>query len=173
MDKLSLTNKLLYTPTVNFDFTNPPVNPAELVDAMTEAMCNLGGIGLSANQVGLPYRVFVMGNPTDKDTIIPVFNSMIVDVSDEQEYAEEGCLSLPNYLITIKRPTEIRVRMTTPTGEVDTARFHGMTSRIFQHEHDHMEGIDFRSHASRFHKERADRRYQLLLRKIKKTKKVG
>jgi peptide deformylase len=169
MDKLSLTNKLLYTPTVKFDFTNPPVNPAELVDAMAEAMCDLGGVGLSANQVGLPYHVFVMGNPTDKDTIIPVFNSMIVDVSDEQEYAEEGCLSLPNYLITIKRPSEIRVRMTTLTGEVDTARFHGMTSRIFQHEHDHMEGIDFRSRASRRNKERADKNYKLFLRRTKKA----
>jgi peptide deformylase len=167
--KLELTDKLLYTPTIKFDFYNPPIDPKELVDSLADAMCELGGVGLSCNQVGLPYSVFIMGNPTNKESIIPVFNPMIVNESDEQEYAEEGCLSLPGYLLSIKRPTEIRVRMTTIDGQVDTARFNGYTARVFQHEYDHMEGIDFRSRATRFHKERADKNYKLFLRKTKKA----
>ena len=167
--KLELTDKLLYTPTIKFDFYNPPIDPKELVDSLTDAMCELGGVGLSCNQVGLPYSVFIMGNPTNKESIIPVFNPMIVNESDEQEYAEEGCLSLPGYLLSIKRSTEIRVRMSTVDGMRDSAKFNGYTARVFLHEMDHMMGIDFRSRATRFPKERADKNYKLFLRKNKKA----
>ncbi len=167
--KLELTDKLLYTPTVKFDFYNPPIDPKELVDSLADAMCELGGVGLSCNQVGLPYSVFIMGNPTNKESIIPVFNPMIVNESDEQEYAEEGCLSLPGYLLSIKRPTEIRVRMSTVDDMRDSAKFNGYTARVFLHEMDHMMGIDFRSRATRFHKERAEKNYKLLLRRQKRA----
>ena len=167
--KLELTDKLLYTPTIKFDFYNPPIDPKELVDSLADAMCELGGVGLSCNQVGLPYSVFIMGNPTNKESIIPVFNPMIVNESDEQEYAEEGCLSLPGYLLSIKRPTEIRVRMSTVDDMRDSAKFNGYTARVFLHEMDHMMGVDFRSRATRFHKERADKNYKLFLRKTKKA----
>ena len=167
--KLELTDKLLYTPTIKFDFYNPPIDPKELVDSLADAMCELGGVGLSCNQVGLPYSVFIMGNPTNKESIIPVFNPMIVNESDEQEYAEEGCLSLPGYLLSIKRPTEIRVRMSTVDDMRDSAKFNGYTARVFLHEMDHMMGVDFRSRATRFHKERADKNYKLFLRKNKKA----
>jgi peptide deformylase len=165
--KLHLSDELLYKPTEQFDFYNPPMEPQKLVDLLGEAMCDLGGVGLSANQVGLPYRVFVMGNPTNRESIIPVFNPSIIHWSDEQEVAEEGCLSLPGYLLALKRPTEIRVRMSTVDDNRDSARFNGYTARVFQHEYDHMEGIDFRSRATRFHKERADKNYKLLLRRQK------
>lgn len=167
--KLELSDELLYTPTQRFDFYDPPMEPQKLVDLLSEAMCDLGGVGLSANQVGLPYRVFVMGNPTNKESIIPVFNPDIINYSDEQEVAEEGCLSLPGYLLAVKRPIEIRVRMSTVDGNRDSARFHNYTSRIFQHEYDHMEGIDFRTRATRFHKERADKKYKQWLRRQKRA----
>lgn len=167
--KLELSDELLYTPTQRFDFYDPPMEPQKLVDLLSEAMCDLGGVGLSANQVGLPCRVFVMGNPTNKESIIPVFNPDIINYSDEQEVAEEGCLSLPGYLLAVKRPIEIRVRMSTVDGNRDSARFHNYTSRIFQHEYDHMEGIDFRTRATRFHKERADKKYKQWLRRQKRA----
>jgi peptide deformylase len=167
--KLELSDELLYIPTQRFDFYDPPMEPQKLVDLLSEAMCDLGGVGLSANQVGLPFRVFVMGNPTNKESIIPVFNPDIINYSDEQEVAEEGCLSLPGYLLAVKRPTEIRVRMSTVDDKRDSAKFNGYTARVFQHEYDHMEGIDFRSRATRFHKERADKNYKLFLRKNKKA----
>jgi peptide deformylase len=167
--KLELTDKLLYTQTEQFDFNNPQIDPHQLIDALGDAMCRLGGVGLSANQVGLPYRVFVMGNPTNKESIIPVFNPHIINYIDDNEVAEEGCLSIPGYLLALKRPTEIRVRMTTVDGVVDTARFNGYTARIFQHEYDHMEGIDFRTRATRFHKERAYKKYKQFLRRQKRA----
>lgn len=167
--KLELSDELLYTPTQRFDFYDPPMEPQKLVDLLSEAMCDLGGVGLSANQVGLPFRVFVMGNPTNKESIIPVFNPDIINYSDEQEVAEEGCLSLPGYLLAVKRPTEIRVRMSTVDDKRDSAKFNGYTARIFLHEYDHMEGVDFRSRATRFHKERADKKYKQFLRRQKRA----
>ena len=145
------------------------MEPQKLVDLLSEAMCDLGGVGLSANQVGLPFRVFVMGNPTNKESIIPIFNPNIINYSDEQEVAEEGCLSFPGYLLSVRRPVEIRVRMSTVEDLRDSAKFTGYTSRIFQHEYDHMEGIDFRSRATRYHREKADKDYKLFLRKQKRA----
>lgn len=167
--KLKLDNEFLYQLTQRFDFYDPPMEPQKLVDLLSEAMCDLGGVGLSANQVGLPFRVFVMGNPTNKESIIPVFNPNIINYSDEQEVAEEGCLSFPGYLLSVRRPVEIRVRMSTVEDLRDSAKFTGYTSRVFQHEYDHMEGIDFRSRATRYHREKADKDYKLFLRKQKRV----
>ena len=171
--KLELTDKLLYTPTIKFDFYNPPIDPKELVDSLADAMCELGGVGLSCNQVGLPYSVFIMGNPTNKESIIPVFNPMIVNESDEQEYAEEGCLSFPGYQLRVKRPIEIRIRMSTVDDQRDTARFTGLTSRVVQHEMQHLRGEDFRKSARRLDRERADKKYKQWLRRQKKVKKAA
>ena len=167
--KLELTDKLLYTPTVNFDFYNPPVNPAELVDALAEVMCENGGIGLSANQCGLPWSVFIIGNPENRESIIPVFNPMIVGSSEEEEYAEEGCLSFPGYQLRVKRPTEIRIRMSTVDDKRDTARFNGLTARVVQHEMQHLRGEDFRKSARRLDRERASNKYKQWLRRQKRA----
>ncbi len=167
--KLELTDKLLYTPTVNFDFYNLPVNPAELVDALAEVMCENGGIGLSANQCGLPWSVFIIGNPENRESIIPVFNPMIVSSSEEEEYAEEGCLSFPGYQLRVKRPTEIRIRMSTVDDKRDTARFNGLTARVVQHEMQHLRGEDFRKSARRLDRERASNKYKQWLRRQKRA----
>ena len=171
--KLELTDKLLYTPTIKFDFYNPPIDPKELVDAMAELMCDKNGIGLSANQCGLPWSVFIIGNPENRESIIPVFNPMIVSYSDEEEYAEEGCLSFPGYQLRVKRPIEIRIRMSTVDDQRDTARFTGLTSRVVQHEMQHLRGEDFRKSARRLDRERADKKYKQWLRRQKKVKKAA
>ena len=153
-----LNNELLHVPTIPFDFKNPPVDPTELVEQLTNQMIALRGVGLSANQVGLPYRVFVMGNPGDKNSIIPVFNMSIVNYGDEKVYGEESCLSFPGLYLSIKRSKEIRTRMTTINGETDVAKFTGYTARLFQHEYDHMEGTNFTQRVSKLKLNMAKRR---------------
>jgi len=166
---MNLNNELLNVPTIPFDFENPPVDPKELVEQLSNQMILSKGVGLSANQVGLPYRLFVMGNPGDKDSIIPVFNMTIINYGDDTEYGEEGCLSFPGLYVSIKRSKEIRTRMTTINGDVDTAKFTGYTARLFQHEYDHMEGMDFRKRATRYHMEKAMKTMKLLNRKRKRN----
>lgn len=128
---------------VPFDFNNPPMDPLELAAAMKDLMVKNRGVGLSANQIGLPYRVFVIGDPTDPDNIAEVFNPRIVFESDEQNVIEEGCLSFPGLFLKVKRPALIRARYANAHGKVDTHVFDKIPARVFLHEYDHMEGVVF------------------------------
>ncbi len=119
-----------------FDFSNPPINPIDLARDLTECMLEFNGLGLAANQVGLPYRVFtIKANP-----VLVCFNPRIVDSTTETVKLEEGCLTFPNLVLKVSRPKSIRCRFTLPNGYTDTYKYTGMTARIFQHEFDHLEG---------------------------------
>lgn len=134
-----------------FNFSNPPVNPQELAAALTQIMLDENGLGISANQVGLPYRVFIMAaNPP-----LAIFNPRIVDETTEQVLLDEGCLSFPNLFVKIKRAKSIKVRFQDFDGVVHTEKFTGMTARIFQHELDHLNGIVYTKHAHPIHLQRA------------------
>lgn len=139
-----------------FDFANPPTDPLELACSLAEVMIEHKGIGIAANQVGLPYRAFVMTG----EELTPCFNPKIVDVSQETIYLEEGCLSRPNFFVKIKRPRRIKVRYTEPNGNTVTRVFDGMTARVFMHELDHLNGIDYTSRASKIHLEQARNKFK-------------
>lgn len=148
------TNPILTKMLLPFSFSEPPTDPIQLARDLTETMLVNEGLGLAANQIGLPYRVFVMrSNP-----IICCFNPRIVDASEELIYLDEGCLTFPNMYVKIQRPKRIKVRFTRPNGEIVTETFDGITSRIFQHELDHLNGILFMSRATLYHKEQAERK---------------
>lgn len=145
---------LLRTKLEPFDFDNPPVNPSWLADQLARAMLKYDGVGLAANQVGLPYRVFVIkANP-----IIAAFNPKILDTSEEKIYLEERCLTYPGLFVKIKRPRVIRVRYTLPNGDTNTYKYQDLTARIFQHEMDHLDGIVFTSRANPYHLEQAKKK---------------
>jgi len=155
--------KILHTELEPFDFANPPVDPLDLVSDLAETMLVEGGIGISANQCGLPYRVFVM----NADELIPCFNPKIVDVSEEQVYLEEGCLSYPDLYVKIKRPRRIKVRYTEPNGNTITRIFEGMTARVFLHELDHLNGKSYIDRANKMHLEQARKALKIKKRRKK------
>lgn len=129
-------HELLTTKLPTFDFSEPAIDPVELAHILVREMNSKNGYGLSANQIGLPYRAFAMrGSPN-----LVCINPRIVWSSDETNEMEEGCLSFPNLIFKARRKNAIRVRFATPNGQVITRDFNGLTSRIFQHEMDHMEG---------------------------------
>jgi peptide deformylase len=136
----------------SFNFANPPIDPIELADNMSATLEKHFGLGLSANQVGLPYRMFIMRGETNN---IAVFNPRIVSVSNEVISLEEACLSFPGLNLKIKRPRTIRVRYQNEYGETNTHTYTNMTARIFLHEYDHLEGVLFFNRANRYHKEQA------------------
>lgn len=142
---------ILHKPTEKFDFTNPPMNPEELVTNMAETMMHHRGIGLAAPQCGIPYSVIVFGNPDDKDSIYGMFNPNIVFESDEKRIDTEGCLSFPSLYITMKRAKTIRVRYADMYGKVTTNNFADLTARVIQHEVDHLHGITFTKKANPAH----------------------
>ena len=140
MNLVDHTDPLLRTELEPFDFANPPFDPIEFAHKIVHFMYESGGIGLAANQIGVPYRVFAMrGDPEN----FVCFNPKIVMPSEEHVVLEEGCLSFKNLYIAKKRPKHVRVRFQTPNGETMTRTFTGMTARIFQHELDHLDGKTF------------------------------
>ena len=146
-----------------FDFDNPPTDPIQLAYDLVESMRHHNGLGLSANQIGLPYRVFSM----QAVPAIVCFNPKVVDASSEEIVLEEGCLSFPGLGIKIKRSRHIKVRYTEPNGEIVTRKFTGMAARCFLHELDHMNGTKYIDRASFVQKELALKR-QKKLAKLKR-----
>ncbi len=121
-----------------WDFKNPPMDPTELASGLVETCKLHRGYGLSANQCGLPYRVFVMGY---EDEYVAFFNPSIVLASKKEVHMAEGCLSFPFLGLHITRPEEIAVTYQDFKGEWKQSTFNGISARCFQHELDHMNGI--------------------------------
>ena len=146
-------SKVLRTPPPEFDFENPKEDPKEIEKNMIEAMDKFGGIGLSANQVGLPYKMFVMKS-ADKGTVA-FFNPKITRLSQETDLMKEGCLSFPDIYLMIKRSKVVELEYQDADGEQHTLVLEGLASRCVQHEVDHLNGIVFLQRASRLKLERA------------------
>ena len=146
----------------------------ELSDAMFEAMNKYGGIGLSANQVGLPFNMFVIGgHPSiEKGLKMTCFNPMIVSASEELVRMKEGCLTFPFIFLDIERPRKVVVKYTDNKGDLQEAHLDGMMSRIFQHEYDHMLGRNFTEKVSKFKLKRAMEKRDKMLKKIDKSNKA-
>jgi len=127
----------------------------ELYELLRDKLVEHKGVGLSASQLGIMTRAFVIGNPDVPSEIIGVFNPMIVDYDEETVVYEEGCVSYPGLFIKIKRPRGIRVRYRGWDGEAGTTRYEGYTARVFQHEYDHLNGVTFQTRANRYHLDQA------------------
>ena len=123
----------------------------ELTEKMFELMRKYGGIGLSANQVGLPFNMFVLGDHPQLENGLKMacFNPMIISSSEEKVVMKEGCLTFPFLWLSITRPRKVVVKYEDENGELKEGHLDGMMSRIFQHEYDHMLGRVFTEYASK------------------------
>ena len=110
---------------------------------LIENMFHHEGCGLSANQIGMDIRAFVMIRDIEYNDVIVCFNPRIVTRSDECVWCEEGCLSFPDQFINVHRPDKIIVKYEDEDGKDHKISLSGFASRIFQHEFDHLNGIDF------------------------------
>ena len=163
-------NTILTSPTFNFDFLTPVLDPYTLVQEMLEVMNENKGIGLSANQIGYPYRVFVMRGENQN---YACFNPKIVGNSSGENTMEEGCLSFPGLIVKVKRWNSIRLRFQTASGGVDTLNVSGLTARVVQHEMDHLDGIPFYNRANKFHRDKAFKKQKEYLNGTRPTQASG
>lgn len=159
LELVDCNDPILKTELDRFDFQNPPEDPFEIAANLAETMLENNGIGLAANQCGLPYRVFVM---RAEPLPLVCFNPIIVDISSETVYLEEGCLSYPNLFVKVKRPKKIKVRFAEPNGNVVTQVFDGMSARVFQHEMDHLDGVAYLKRATRYHIEQGKKSAKII-----------
>jgi len=131
-----------------FDFDNPITDPIQLEKDMIETMLAHDGIGLSANQVGIDARVFVMGHRLVPEKAMAFFNPQVVANTEAVDDLEEGCLSFPGIYANIKRPRAIKARWQNSKGEWQESEFDGYNCKCFLHELDHLEGIVFQDRVS-------------------------
>lgn len=149
---------IMRTPLQAFKFDEHDQSEIDmLVNVLSNKMVELGGVGLSANQVGLPYRLFVMGI---REYHGAFFNPKILETIGEPDSFKEGCLSYPGLFMYIKRPPSVRVSYQNQRGEHRETTFSGLTARIFLHEYDHMEGRDFTMGVSKLKMKMAKDRFE-------------
>ena len=101
------------------------------------------GIGISANQIGIWERAFAMVRALENNEVMVCFNPRIIKSYSEEVEMEEGCLSYPELFLKVKRPDKIIVKYEDEDKKIHKIKLQGLASRVFQHEYDHMEGIDF------------------------------
>lgn len=116
-----------------------------IVREMLELMYEGQGIGLAANQVDLPYRLFVMNlaaDPAAKDQEYVFINPVISKRRGTAE-GEEGCLSLPDIYAPVKRSEQILLTAYDLAGQEVSYELDGLFARAAQHEYDHLDGVLF------------------------------
>lgn len=115
-----------------------------IVKQMYELMYAAKGIGLAANQIDLPLRLFTVnleGEAGQGEEL--VFINPVISMPKGSEEAEEGCLSLPGLYANVIRPKKVRVQAYNLRGEEINRDIDGMLARVVQHETDHLDGVLF------------------------------
>ena len=115
-----------------------------LVRTMFDLMYEANGVGLAANQVDLPIRLFVANlaaRPDEGEEL--VFINPIISRPKGTEQAEEGCLSLPELYGEVIRPKQVVINAYNLEGEEIRAEVTGLMARVVQHELDHLDGVLF------------------------------
>jgi peptide deformylase len=110
------------------------------VARMGALMSDSLGIGLAATQVGVPHRLLVYRVEQDAP-VNALVNPVIEFSSEDEEWAEEGCLSLPAVHVEVERPVFVRVRAKDEHGDEVVVEASGLEARVIQHEVDHLDGV--------------------------------
>jgi peptide deformylase len=112
----------------------------EEVARMDRLMGDALGLGLAAPQVGVLHRLFVYRAGPDAP-LVAVINPQIDWASQDEDVAEEGCLSLPRIVVDVERPLHVRVNARDEAGAPITIEASGLEARVIQHEMDHLDGV--------------------------------
>jgi peptide deformylase len=139
-----------------------------LIDDMIETMHDAPGVGLAANQVGVPLQVAVI-DITSRDErekgknrpIVVIINPEILSM-EGSVVEEEGCLSIPEYAENVKRAEKVKVRAQDRTGKMFELEAEGLMAKALQHEIDHLNGLLFVDRLSPLKKSIFKRKYKKL-----------
>lgn len=113
----------------------------DTVEAMFRRMRTSSGVGLAAPQVGLRRRILVLNPTGEPEDDLALINVSITDRFGPESAFEEGCLSFPEIYGEVTRPESCRITAQDVDGQPLELEFDGFTSRIVQHEYDHLEGV--------------------------------
>ncbi len=132
-------DEVLFSPTEPVNQINDEIRT--LVADMVETMYAAPGVGLAANQVGVPLQVAVIDITAGEEegNIIIMINPQVIEREGSQ-VEEEGCLSIPGFNDFVKRPAQAVVRALDLEGKEFTMEGHELLARAFCHETDHLQG---------------------------------
>jgi len=133
---------------------------AALVQDMFDTMYHAEGVGLAAQQIGVPLRLFVMDCQGIK---LVAANPEIISTDGEQT-GEEGCLSVGKVHADLKRPEKALLRAQDLSGQTFEREASGLAARCFLHETDHCDGILFIRHLSPLKRDMVTRKFRKLLK---------
>ena len=142
------------------------IHHQKLIKEMFETMYEANGVGLAAPQVGINKRIFVIdaGAREDIKNRIAMINPILTNIKKTTSLYEEGCLSFPGHYAELERPDEITVEYLDENNKKQKLISKNFTSRVIQHELDHINGILFVDHLSRLKRD-------IIIKKMKKHKK--
>ena len=138
-----------------------------LIDDMFESMYEARGVGLAANQIGIPKRLAVIDTSFKEDPSqkLVLANPTIIRVEGRLTQ-EEGCLSIPDFREKVTRPRRVTIRAQNAQGEWFEKTGEDLLARAFLHETDHLDGKLYINHISALKRD-------LIRRKIRKLMKEG
>jgi len=142
-----------------FDFDK--LDADEISGSMTDLMQKHYGLGLAANQVGLDAQIFVI-KPSllDDKSSLTFINPVIESVTINTDVMPEGCLSHPDLFLKIKRPRGVVVKYLDTAGKQCILELYDIDARVFLHEYDHLQGIEFTDRVSKLRLEMAMKKRQ-------------
>lgn len=138
----------------------------QLADDMLETMYDAPGVGLAAIQIGVAKRVVVIdaSNENEDPEPLTLINPEIIASGSETRSHEEGCLSIPEVLVEIERPTPVTVRYLDRSGAVQERQADGLLGTAIQHEIDHLDGKLIIDHLTRLKRDMVMRKFKKLSR---------
>jgi peptide deformylase len=138
-----------------------------LIEDMVETMHAAPGVGLAANQVGVPLQLAVIDLSSREDEeqrhpLLVIINPEILAL-EGSVIEEEGCLSIPDYAEKVKRAARVKVRAQDRKGKQFEIEAEGLMAKALQHEIDHLNGLLFVDKLSPLKKSLFKRRFKKAL----------
>jgi peptide deformylase len=138
-----------------------------LIEDMVETMHAAPGVGLAANQVGMPLQLAVIDLSSREDEeqrhpLLVIINPELI-VMEGSVLEEEGCLSIPDYAEKVRRAARVTVRAQDRTGKQFELEAEGLMAKALQHEIDHLNGLLFVDRLSSLKKHLFKRRFRKAL----------
>jgi len=155
--------KILRYPNKHLVHKTVDVNLPEIEDSNIETLAltmihtlnsSTNGLALAANQVGLPWRFFVIKDSLANEYGIPtaIFNPKLRQFGESKIEMQEGCLSFPGIFLKIKRPEMVVCEYDKLSGEHAVVTLEDLGARVFQHEVEHLDGKLFVDNVDRITK---------------------
>ena len=135
------------------------------MEDMLNKMHELNGVGLAGVQVGDSRRILVADSGSNPMMMV---NPKITDKSEAKVTFQEGCLSLPGFVLDVERSESVDIEYFTPLGEKRNDKLFGTEAVVVQHEMDHLDGITLLDKVSKLKRDIYTRKIKKLKRRIKR-----